>query len=110
MSRELVVVYSHEEPPAGCDASVFLAGPPTPDARRRNYLTHYAGNQAVLTALTLPATIGAALAEIGHGARRTGGQRHVPLLLWRTASFQRWYCAQAAAWNSLLSARVVWTF
>lgn len=45
-----------------------------------------------------------------HDSGRAGGQRHVPLLLWRTAGFQRWYCAQAAAGNSLLSARVVGTF
>lgn len=202
MSRELVVVYAHEQPPADWDASVFLAGPTPrdpgvtswrpeaisllraqwagdgrlavfvpehrsgrhdsytgqieweeaglhlsdvvifwvprdldtlpafttnvewgtwhdsgrvvfgapPGAPKNNYLLHYAADQAVPTAVTLPGTIRAALAEIGHGARRAGGQRHVPLLLWRTASFQRWYAAQAAAGNSLLSARVVWTF
>ena len=91
------------------DSGRVVFGAP-PDAPKNNYLLHYARDQAVPTAVTLPDTIRAALAEIGHGARRTGGQRHVPLLLWRTASFQRWYCAQAAAGNSLLSARVVWTF
>jgi 8-oxo-dGTP pyrophosphatase MutT (NUDIX family) len=202
MSRELVVVYAHEEPPADWDASVFLAGPTPRDpsvaswrpeavgllraqwagdgrlvvfvpehrsgrhdnytgqieweeaglhlsdvvifwvprdletlpafttnvewgtwhdsgrvvfgaphgAPKNNYLLHYADNQAVPTAVTLPDTIRLALAEIGHGARRAGGQRHVPLILWRTASFQRWYSAQAAAGNSLLRARMVWTF
>src|SRR5260221_448117 len=94
VSGDLVVVYAHEEPPVEWDASVFLAGPTPRDPGVASWR---------------PEAISMLRAQWA-GARRTGGQRHVPLLLWRTASFQRWYCAQAAAGNALLSARVVWTF
>jgi hypothetical protein len=48
--------------------------------------------------------------QIGSGARRVGGERDVPLSIWKTDSFQRWYKAQTAAGNRLLGARLVWTF
>ncbi|GGM92758.1 hypothetical protein GCM10010106_46200 [Thermopolyspora flexuosa] len=51
----------------------------------------------------------AALAHLGTGAERTGVQRQVPLPIWRTDSFQRWYGAQRAAGNTLLAARPVWS-
>jgi len=47
---------------------------------------------------------------LGTGARREGGERDVPLPVWRTPSFQRWYAAQRHAGNTLLGARAVWTF
>ncbi|MDN3358226.1 hypothetical protein [Actinomadura sp. DC4] len=65
---------------------------------------------AVPVATSLSATIAAALDEIGEGARREGAEREVPLLVWRTSSFRRWYTAQRGAGNALLGARVVWTF
>lgn len=34
----------------------------------------------------------------------------MPLPIWRTDSFQRWYAAQRAAGNTLLAARPVWSF
>ena len=75
-----------------------------------SYLGTYAGSHAISTADTLDGLVGAALEKIGSGARRVGGERDVPLTVWRTDSFQRWYSAQAAAGNTLLSARQVWTF
>ncbi|MGH3388529.1 MAG: hypothetical protein ACRDOO_06595 [Actinomadura sp.] len=47
-------------------------------------------------------------AVIGPGAFRNGGERDVPLLVWRTASFQRWHTTQQDAGNTLLGARLVW--
>lgn len=61
-------------------------------------------------ATSLSATIAAALDRLGAGARRESGERGVPLRVWRTASFQRWYTAQRSAGNTLLGARLVWTF
>lgn len=53
--------------------------------------------------------IGAALGIIGSGARRADGEREVPLPVWRSESFQRWYSALTSAGNTLVSARLVWT-
>jgi hypothetical protein len=75
-----------------------------------DYLTSYAGTQAISTATTLVDLVRAALDKVGAGARRAAGERDVPLTVWRADSFQRWYSAQTAAGNTLLGARQVWTF
>jgi 8-oxo-dGTP pyrophosphatase MutT (NUDIX family) len=74
----------------------YLAGPP--------------GGQYLAAAASLDDAIRAVLADIGTGARRSGGERAVPLPVWRTDSFQRWHAAQQAAGNTMLGARLVWTF
>jgi ADP-ribose pyrophosphatase YjhB (NUDIX family) len=86
---------------------VFGAPPGSP---KNSYLLRYANTFRVPTATTLPATLQAALDAVGTGAPRRGGERHVPLLVWRTASFHRWLTAQQAAGNTLVGGRVVWTF
>jgi ADP-ribose pyrophosphatase YjhB (NUDIX family) len=91
------------------DSGRAVFGAP-PDAPKNRYLAAGAQANGVPAAGTLAGTVTAALAEVGSGARRAGGERHVPLLVWRTPSFQRWHRAQAAAGNTLLDARVVWTF
>ena len=48
----------------------------------------------------------AALAMIGVGAERRGGERGVPLHVWRTATFQAWYAAARAAGHRLDGARL----
>jgi 8-oxo-dGTP pyrophosphatase MutT (NUDIX family) len=75
-----------------------------------SYLIHYADTHAISTVSTLTELVSTALDKIGTGARRTAGEREVPLTVWRTDSFQRWYSAQTAAGNTLLGARQVWTF
>jgi 8-oxo-dGTP pyrophosphatase MutT (NUDIX family) len=80
------------------------------DAPKNRYLLHYAAKYGVPTATDLPGTVAAALDRIGAGAPRAGGERAVPLALWRTGPFQRWYGAQRAAGNVLLDARVAWRF
>jgi hypothetical protein len=86
---------------------VFGAPPQAPGNR---YLLHYARRQHVPTEVTLEGTVQAALAELGAGARREAGEREVPLLIWRTDGFQRWYAAQRAAGNTVRGARLLWTF
>jgi ADP-ribose pyrophosphatase YjhB (NUDIX family) len=91
------------------DSHRVVHGTPSGTSLSR-YLVTYAGSHAISTADTLDGLVSAALEKIGSGARRAGGERDVPLTVWRTDSFQRWYSAQAAAGNTLLSARQVWTF
>jgi 8-oxo-dGTP pyrophosphatase MutT (NUDIX family) len=43
-------------------------------------------------------------------ARRQGGEVHVPLHVWRAASFQSWYKAQRDAGDALVGADVEWIF
>jgi len=84
-------------------------GTPSETALSR-YLAKYADIHALSIATTLADLVNTALVKVGTGARRAAGEREVPLAVWRTDSFQRWYSTQAAAGNTLLGARQVWTF
>lgn len=61
---------------------------------------------------------GYSLAEVIHlglpllvpGAVRSGGERAVPLYLWRSPAFQRWYRGQLLAGNHLEDIEVEWTY
>ncbi|WP_433089259.1 nucleoside 2-deoxyribosyltransferase domain-containing protein [Dactylosporangium sp. CA-052675] len=81
-----------------------------PQAPRNRYLLAGARAEHVPTATSLPETLDLALEGLTPGARRGGGEREVPLTVWRTSSFQRWYRAQSEAGNELLGARVEWVF
>lgn len=91
------------------DSQRAVHGTPS-DGPHSHYLLKYADVHAISTATTPAGMVSAALDKIGPGARRTGGEREVPLPVWRTDSFQRWYSAQTSAGNTLLGARQVWTF
>jgi predicted NUDIX family NTP pyrophosphohydrolase len=91
----------------GSGKAVFGA---PPDAANNDYLHRAARELRVPVADTLAGTVAAALDLLGAGAVRSGGEREVPLLVWRTPSFQQWYAAQRATGNVLQHARHVWTF
>lgn len=78
------------------------------DAAKVRYQRHYAERLHIPSADSLAATVDHALAMLGDGAVRRGGERQVPLHVWRTASFQAWYAAQRAAGNRLDGARLEW--
>jgi 8-oxo-dGTP pyrophosphatase MutT (NUDIX family) len=80
------------------------------DAVKVRYQREYARDQGVPLASSQAEAVGIALRRIGRGESRSAGERDVPLLIWRTPSFRQWYSAQSAAGNTLLSARIVWTF
>lgn len=44
------------------------------------------------------------------GGERTGGECSVPLSIWKTEMFQKWYQAQKAVGNRLEDAKVLWNF
>lgn len=66
--------------------------------------------QQVPVAHALEETLKRALEMIGEGAPREGGETWIPISVWRTPVFRRWHAAQKAAGNTLLSARVHWTY
>lgn len=80
------------------------------DAVHVSYLRHFAELHGAPVRHGLKDTITTAIEMIGDGARRAGGQRDVPLLVWRTPHFQNWLSAQQAARNELRSGRLMWTF
>ncbi len=81
-----------------------------PGAASVDYPLRQARAHAVPVARTLEQTVDNALKAIGTGARRSGGERDVPLPVWRTPGFERWHAAQRGAGNTLLGARIEWTF
>ena len=48
--------------------------------------------------------------KLGEGAARKGGERSIPLGVWRTSQFQGWYRDLVAAGNRLDDGEVLWTF
>lgn len=79
-------------------------------AAKVEYQKYYAKKLKVPLFDNLKGTIQAALNMVGDGVLRIGGEREVPLYIWRTASFQQWYQAQKQAGNRLDGAKVEWTF
>lgn len=77
-------------------------------APKMRYLHHWARRWQVPVHHRLDETVAAALALAGPGARRTGGERGVPLDIWRAPAFAAWYAAQRGAGNRLERARVRW--
>jgi 8-oxo-dGTP pyrophosphatase MutT (NUDIX family) len=82
-----------------------------PRAPKMKYLdTHYEQVMGCPPHQTLEDTLDDALARVGGGAWREGGQRSVPLHLWQTPMFQAWHEQQVRAGNRLQRARVCWAF
>jgi 8-oxo-dGTP pyrophosphatase MutT (NUDIX family) len=79
------------------------------NAEHVRYMQHHARKRNAQATSTMADTVKAALAPIGVGERRSGGDRLVPLLVWRKPTFRNWLTAQQNAGNTLLDGRVVWT-
>lgn len=79
-----------------------------PGAAKVRYQRYYAAKLHVPGAEDLAGTLRCALGLLGPGAARAGGERAVPLHVWRTPAFQAWYAAQRGAGNRLDGARLEW--
>lgn len=77
---------------------------------KNRYLGWLAREHRTPVCHTLAETIQVALDRVTPGAQRSGGERGVPLVLWRTPSFQGWYRQLLAAGNALESARLRWSY
>ena len=80
------------------------------DAAKVGYLKRKATSVLVPTHTSLEATLDTALRILDQGAERTGGECQVPLFVWNTDSFQKWYRGHRLVGNRLESARVEYTF
>jgi len=79
-------------------------------AEKVSYLKHYAEKYNVPTGGTLTETLNNAINYLGGGEERSGGERYVPLFIWKTDSFQSWYEAQKEAGNRLDHANLLFSF
>jgi hypothetical protein len=86
---------------------VVLCSPPT--AQRNEYLLHFANALAVPVTDNLPDAVTQALRLAGPGTRRTGVERRIPLALWLSPDFQRWYGDLAVRGDALLAGRLLWS-
>jgi hypothetical protein len=80
------------------------------EAPNMRYLDALGTTEAVPTFHTLEETLLAAMSYLGNGAEREGGERDVPLNIWKLNHFQQWYQSQKASGNRLEGAKVLWVF
>src|SRR5579864_7152614 len=91
------------------DSGKIVFGAPE-DAEKVSYLKHYAEKYNVPVSETLADCIDDAMEMVKDGAEREGGERYVPLYIWKQDSFQNWYKAQKEAGNRLEKARLLFNF
>ena len=91
------------------DTGKVVFGAPE-NADKIGYLRHYAAEYNAPIGDTLTETLQHALNKLGNGAERSGGERYVPLFIWKQESFQEWYQAQKGAGNTLEDARLLYSF
>lgn len=91
------------------DSGKVVLGAPE-DAEKMGYLKHYAEEFRVPFSETLTETLKSAMDMVGEGAERSGGERYVPLFIWKLDSFQNWYTVQKEAGNVLEDARLLFSF
>jgi ADP-ribose pyrophosphatase YjhB (NUDIX family) len=86
---------------------VVLGAPP--GAPKLRYLRALSTRAAIPQHEQLDATVDAALAFLGEGAARQGGECQVPLHIFQSDAFQRWNAALRQAGNVLEGARLEWS-
>jgi len=108
-SEDLPALTTNIEWGVWCDSGKAVVGFPkkTPST---DYIQYYADKLKTPAKHSLQKTLEAAVELIGEGDYRRNGEREVPLYIWRTKHFQKWYQAQINAGHILNSAKVVWTF
>lgn len=87
-------------------ARVCLGAPPGTDSA----LTRSAARLRIPVYPSLAETVAHALSLLHPGALRRGGERAVPLLLWRSPGFHSWYKALRGAGHRLDDAHLEWSY
>ena len=91
------------------DSGKLVFGAPD-DSWKTRTPRYWAEQLKVPVRSTLRDTVVAAVEYLGTPALRRGGERYVPLFIWRTKHFQQWYKSVKKAGNRLDYARVVWSW
>lgn len=92
------------------DSGKAVLGYP-PGAGHMSYLAHHGKAEGVPVYDTLEDTLASALERVwSPRALREGGERSVPLHIWKLPHFQGWLKAQKAAGNRLDGAKLLWSF
>jgi len=79
-------------------------------AVKNSYLIHQALHLGMPVYQTLGTTAIGAINHVGDGALRSGGEREVPLHIWRTRAFREWYKDSLNSGDELRHASVEWVF
>lgn len=108
-SKDLPALTTNVEFGAYFDTGKAILGYPK-EATQMRYLDHLAKTESVTVCGTMEDTLRAAVERLGTGALRVGGERNVPLHIWKLQHFQGWFKAQKAAGNRLDGARLLWSF
>lgn len=79
------------------------------EAIKMKYFEYCANQNKIPIHHTLTETIETALENIGEGSERSLGERYIPLFLWKTDTFQRWYKSLLKSGNRLENAETLLT-
>ncbi len=91
------------------DSGKCIFGAPD-TAEHVRYQGYYAQKLLIPTHMTLEDTLRAAVESLGDGSLRVGPEREIPLNIWKTETFQKWYNTMQIAGNDLLHCKVLWSF
>lgn len=80
------------------------------EAEHMKYMDWWAKQENVPIHDSLYGTLATAVAKLGDGAPRSGGERDIPLHVWNRQDFKTWYAAQKGVGNRLDGAKVLWSF
>lgn len=79
-------------------------------AQKTRYLAYHAEKNHIPVHHSLVENIKDVVSRLGDGSERVGGEREVPLHIWKLNHFQNWYEKQKLAGNRLDGARLLWSF
>jgi 8-oxo-dGTP pyrophosphatase MutT (NUDIX family)/nucleoside 2-deoxyribosyltransferase len=87
----------------------IVAGAPK-DAPKNTYLQYTASKSDIAWKETLEDTLKETINFLGEGSPRIDGECFVPLIVWNTEMFQKWYKSQKEVGNKLVNANVKYLF
>jgi 8-oxo-dGTP pyrophosphatase MutT (NUDIX family) len=108
-SKELLALTTNIEFGMFYDSGKVIFGFPE-GAINMRYMVHHCKLEHIPVHATLESMLRATVDLIDKGAERTGGERMIPLHIWKLPHFQNWLKAQKNAGNRLDGAQLLWSF